>query len=140
MPAKDIHHDVVRRALEADGWKITNDPLRVLWQNKVLFVDLGAEPIIAAEKEQEQIAVEIKTFSNPDAVNSIHSAVGQYIFYRSILKRLQPNRILYLAIPIKAFESLFDKERVAELLLQDESIRVIVFDPETEEILQWLEP
>ncbi len=27
MPAKDIYHDVVRTALEKDGWAITADPL-----------------------------------------------------------------------------------------------------------------
>lgn len=59
MSAKDTHHDAVVEALEKDGWKITHDPLRILWEQKVMFVDLGAEPIIAAEKEHEKIAVEI---------------------------------------------------------------------------------
>ena len=27
MPAKNIHHDAVVRALTADGWTITHDPL-----------------------------------------------------------------------------------------------------------------
>lgn len=53
---------------------------------------------------------------------------------------MQPERILYFAIPIEAFELLFDEERVGEILLQDEKIRVIVFDPEKKEILKWLEP
>lgn len=130
MPAKDNYHDAVREALKNDGWKITHDPLRLLWQQKVLFVDLGAEPIIAAEKEQTKIAIEIKTFSNPDAVKNIHPAAGQYVFYRSVLKRLQPDRTLYLAIPATAFETLFAEGCVGEVLLQDEQIRLIVFDPE----------
>jgi XisH protein len=29
MPAKDIYHDTVRIALEKDGWKITNDQLKL---------------------------------------------------------------------------------------------------------------
>lgn len=30
--AKDLFHDVVKRALEKDGWEITDDPLEiVLW-------------------------------------------------------------------------------------------------------------
>lgn len=139
MSAKDKHHDAVIEALKKDGWKITHSPLRILWEQKVMFVDLGAEPIIAAEKEQEKIAVEIKTFANPNALNDIHPAAGQYVFYRSVLKRLQPERILYLAIPAEAFENLFAKGRVGEVLLQDEQIRVIVFDPVKQEILQWHE-
>ena len=27
MAAKDVFHDAVKRALEKDGWDITNDPL-----------------------------------------------------------------------------------------------------------------
>ena len=27
MPAKDIFHDIVKRALQKDGWVITHDPL-----------------------------------------------------------------------------------------------------------------
>jgi hypothetical protein len=26
MPARDFYHDVVRHALEQDGWTITHDP------------------------------------------------------------------------------------------------------------------
>lgn len=139
MPAKDIHHGAVIEALKKVGWKITHDPLRVLWQGKVMFVDLGAEPIIAAEKAQEKIAVEIKTFVNPHAINDIHSAAGQYIFYRSVLRRVQPERELYLAIPLNAFDSLFDEGRVGEVLLRDEQIHVIVFEPVKKEIVRWLE-
>ena len=104
-----------------------------------MFVDLGAEPIIAAEKAQEKIAVEIKTFVNPHAINDIHSAAGQYIFYRSVLRRVQPERELYLAIPLNAFDSLFDEGRVGEVLLRDEQIHVIVFEPVKKEIVRWLE-
>ncbi len=40
----------MRRALERDGWTITHDPLRLRWGAKDLYVDLGAEQILAAEK------------------------------------------------------------------------------------------
>jgi hypothetical protein len=32
MSAKDIHHDAVVEALKKDGWKITHNPLRILWE------------------------------------------------------------------------------------------------------------
>lgn len=139
MPAKDIHHNAVIEALKKDGWQITHDLLRVLWQEKVMFVDLGAEPIIAAEKAKEKIAVEVKTFINPSAISDIHPAAGQYVFYRSVLRRVQPGRELYLAIPMNAFHSLFDEGCVGEVLLRDEQIHVIVFDPVKKEIIRWLE-
>ncbi|WP_375341232.1 element excision factor XisH family protein [Plectonema radiosum] len=30
MPAKDIFHEVVKSALEKEGWRITHDPLFLL--------------------------------------------------------------------------------------------------------------
>ncbi len=60
MPAKDIFHDNIKNALIKDGWRITDDPLKLQWGNKDLYVDLGAEKLIAAEKENQKIAVEIK--------------------------------------------------------------------------------
>ncbi|WP_205127413.1 element excision factor XisH family protein [Okeania hirsuta] len=36
MPAKDIFHDTVKRALEKEGWTITHDPLGDVG----MFIDL----------------------------------------------------------------------------------------------------
>ena len=62
MPAKDIYHDTAKNALIKDGWTVTQDPLRLRIGKKDLFVDLGAQRILAAEKGTEKIAVEIKSF------------------------------------------------------------------------------
>src|SRR5947209_19658133 len=63
MPARNIHHAVVVRALTADGWTITHDPYPLSFGGKDLFVDLGAEETtLAAEKEGRRIAVEIQSF------------------------------------------------------------------------------
>lgn len=59
MPTKDIHHDAVKNALIADGWTITHDPLTIKFGQSNLFVDLGAERLLAAEKAQVKIAVEV---------------------------------------------------------------------------------
>ena len=56
MPAKDIYHNNVKNALIKDGWKITHDPLRLEWGGKDMYVDLGAEELLAAEKGGRQIA------------------------------------------------------------------------------------
>ena len=53
MPARDLYHDVVRNALSKDGWAITHDPYRLPWGRKDLYVDLGAEKLLAAEKAGE---------------------------------------------------------------------------------------
>ena len=51
MPARDKFHDSVRNALIKDGWTITDDPLTFKFDETELYVDLGAEQILAAEKD-----------------------------------------------------------------------------------------
>jgi predicted RecB family endonuclease len=62
MSAKDIFHEVVKRALQKDGWQITHDPLSISVGGVNMSIDLGAERLIAAEREGEKIAVEVKSF------------------------------------------------------------------------------
>lgn len=62
MAAKDKYHDHVRRALEKDGWTITHDPYFLKLEGVTYPVDLGAEKMIAAQKENKKILVEVKSF------------------------------------------------------------------------------
>ena len=71
MPAKDIYHNTVRTALEKDGWTITNDLLTLEIGDRSLFVDLGAEKILAAEKQGRKIAVEVKSFLSFSPVHDL---------------------------------------------------------------------
>jgi len=77
MPAKDMFHDLVKRALQQDGWVITHDPLFIEWGEAEIYVDLGAEKLLAAEKGQQKIAVEVKSFLAPSVMSEFHTAVGQ---------------------------------------------------------------
>jgi hypothetical protein len=71
VPARNIYHDIVVQALTADGWTITDDPLRLSYGGRDLFVDLGAERrTLAAEKAGQKIAVEIQSFLNPSPVRA----------------------------------------------------------------------
>jgi len=56
MPAKDIYHDTVKKALIKDGWTITHDPFRLNWGTTIFYVDLGAEQLLAASKGHQKIA------------------------------------------------------------------------------------
>src|SRR5438105_4891523 len=58
MPARDFCHDVAKSALIADGWTITHDSLVLQVGAKDLFVDLGAERLLAADEAAQKIAVE----------------------------------------------------------------------------------
>ncbi len=81
MPARDIYHDTVKRALEKDNWTITNDPFPLKIGKKRLSADLGAERLISAEKGIKKIVVEIKSFVGPSNVKDLEQALGQYILY-----------------------------------------------------------
>jgi hypothetical protein len=48
MSAKDIYHDAFVRALQKDGWTITNDPLTIPVEGTNLLIDVGAERVVAA--------------------------------------------------------------------------------------------
>lgn len=63
-------------------------------------IDLGAERLLAAEREGEKIAVEVKSFlAHTSAISTFHTALGQFINYRAALRQEEPNRALYLAVP-----------------------------------------
>ena len=42
MPAKNLYHDAVIRALVADGWTITDDPLKLEYGDRNLYVESAA--------------------------------------------------------------------------------------------------
>ncbi len=138
MPARDIYHDAVRHALEADGWTITADPLPLPYGGRDLYVDLGAERgAIAAEKNDEKIAVEIKSFLSQSPVHDLEEAIGQYQIYDGLLTELEPERIVYLAVPNRVYEGLLS-ERFGQLILTHLKLRIIVFDPREERIVKWI--
>lgn len=87
MPAKDIYHDTVKNALIKDGWTITNDPLTIEYGPKDLFVDLGAKKLIAAQKSEQKIAVEIKSFTGASQMNDLEKAIGQYHCLQKYIRR-----------------------------------------------------
>ncbi|MEH2178631.1 element excision factor XisH family protein [Nostoc sp.] len=87
MPAKDVYHNVVRTALQKDGWLITDEPFKLKCGTKDIYIDLGAQKLIAVEKGQQKIAVEIKSFLSPSPVIDLESALGQFILYYDILRR-----------------------------------------------------
>ena len=137
MPAKDIFHDCVKTAMIKDGWTITHDPLSLRIGKKDLFVDLGAEQLLAAEKEKCKIAIEVKSFVSASEIRDLETALGQYVLYQNVLSTLQPDRTLYLAIREPVFINLFQEE-IGRLLLERQVIKLLIFDPNQETITQWI--
>lgn len=90
--AKDRFHDVVRTALEKEGWKITADPYEINLDDVDFEIDLAAEQLLAAEREGRKIAVEIKNFISPSNVSEFHTALGQFLNYRDALEKIESDR------------------------------------------------
>jgi hypothetical protein len=136
VPARDLYHDVVKTALEKDGWRITHDPFHLSWSGRDMFIDLGAE-MIAAERENTRIAVEIKSFIGRSEITELERALGQFVLYEKLLERRDPGRLLFLAVPNTVLTNLFE-DAFGTLLVDDETTRVFGFDPETKEVTKWL--
>jgi hypothetical protein len=138
MPAKNIYHDAVVRALIDEGWTITHDPLTISYGGRDLFVDLAAEKsTIAAERAGLKIAVEIQSFLNPSPVRDLEEAVGQYEIYRAVLAETEPERMLWLAVPFRIYESLLS-ERFGQLIIARLNLQFFVFDEKQERAIRWI--
>jgi hypothetical protein len=137
MPTRDIYHPVVARALEKDGWRITHDPYRISVGLRNLFVDLGAEKIIAAERQGKRIAVEVKSFEGASEVRDLEEALGQYLLYLPFLRMQEPERLLYRAIPRDVYQNVLE-EPIGLGIRAEYALRLLVFDADNQEINQWI--
>ncbi len=136
MVARDIFHDAVIKALEKEGWTITHDPMSIQVGGVEMYIDLGAEKLIAAEKEDQKIAVEIKSFVNVSAIYEFHLAIGQYRNYFLALSKEDSERVLYLAVPEDIYDRFFTLQFVQEALVYNE-VNYIVYDVQEEAIVRW---
>ena len=137
MSARDKFHQIVRVALERDRWIITHDPFHIDLGFVDFYIDLGAEQLLLAAKENEKIAVEIKTFLVPSVISEFHTAIGQFINYQIALEDNDPERLLYLAIPSTIHKRLF-RYPFIQTVVHRNQIPLIVYDVETQEIVQWI--
>lgn len=137
MSAKDIFHQAVKQALQKEQWLITDALLRFKFGDVNFQVDLGAERVLAAQKAGEKIAVEIKSFLNPSAITDFYAALGQFLSYRLALEVIEPDRLLYLAVPLDAYQTFFQLN-FAQIAIKKYQVLLIVYDPVKEAIAQWI--
>lgn len=137
MPSRDIFHAAVRQALITDGWTITHDPLFVAFGGVELYIDLGAEKLIGAEREGLAIAVEVKSFLSASPVSDFHEALGQFLNYRVALAATHPARVLYLAVPTDVYATFFAFP-FTQAVVAEYQLRLVIYDPQQEVITQWI--
>jgi XisH protein len=137
--AKDLFHNTVKTALQKDGWKITHDPYPLRYGMADVYVDLAAEESIAAEKDGRKIAVEIKSFAGGSTISEFHTALGQFLNYQIAIEvSSEPERVLYLAVPVDTYQ-MFLKFEPAKTVIKRYQIRLITYNPNNEEIAQWID-
>ncbi len=137
MSAKDLFHEAVKRGLEKDQWHISHDPLELEWEEVKVKIDLAAERLVAAERGDEKIAVEIKSFIGTSAISDFHTALGQFLNYKIMLEVKEPERQLYLAIPTETYETFF-QSRFAQIAVARHQLKLIIYNPIAEEIVTWI--
>ena len=101
-----------------------------------MYVDLGAEKLIAAQKDQQKIAVEIKSFLRVSITSEFHTALGQYLNYQLILENKEADRILYLAVSKDTYTTFFSL-LFTQKAIKKYRVNIIVYDPDEEVIIEW---
>ena len=134
MPAKDHHHDIVKRALIKDGWRIVREQVFVRYEDRHIWLDIQAE-----RTSDEKIALfEVKGFEDVSSpVNVFESALGQYMLYRAILEALNIATPLFLTVPREAYDDILSQS-FFQVALRKAGVKLMIFDPVKEEIVQWI--
>ncbi|MBM0745000.1 fatty-acid oxidation protein subunit alpha (plasmid) [Phormidium sp. CLA17] len=99
-------------------------------------MDLGAEKVVAAQRGEQKIAVEIKSFLGPSKISQFYGALGQFIAYRAALQIQEPERMLYLAVPSSIYELFFATSFIQDLVGQNQ-LNLLSYDLEREVIERW---
>ncbi len=137
MSARDAFHDIVKNALQQDGWVITHDPYPLQAGSFDLAIDLGAEKMIAAQQGDRRVAVEIKSFLGPSKITEFYAALGQFIAYRSALQVQEKERVLYLAVPGDIYSRFFVTPFIEEIVAQNQ-LYLLIYDVDQEVIKRWI--
>jgi XisH protein len=137
MTAKDKFHDSVVTALQKEQWVIMADPLKFKYGGVKFRVDLAADRLLSADREKDKIAIEVKSFLNDSPLTDFHCALGQFQNYRSALRKTDPDRTLYLAVPLGVYRSFFQFQFVQEAI-EEHGLLLAVYDSDNEVIVQWI--
>ncbi len=135
--AKDKYHELVKKALVKEGWTITDDPFYLETLKREIEVDLGAERLIGASKDKDKIAVEIKSFLGHSSVYEFYRALGQFNYYALAMEDFEPDRVLFLAVPVDIYDTFFS-EPLTIKAMERYHLKVLVYNIELEIITKWI--
>ena len=149
MPQRDSIHQIVKQALTKDGWEITADPYVISYGERLLFIDLGITQsnafdrvqglFIGAERYSSRIAVEIKDFRSRSPIADLEQAIGQYVLYRLLLNKVDPEREIYLAVTVETYNDILS-EPIGKVVISDLPLKLIIVDTTRAEVDRWIPP
>lgn len=105
-------------------------------ENRHFWIDIRARK----QNEHRIILVEVKVFEKmPSPIEYLMSSVGQYVVYRAIIEASENPQHLYMAVPFWAYQTGILNEAIGQLVIAKLQLKLIVFNLEDEEIVQWIE-
>jgi hypothetical protein len=135
LPAKDRYHDTVIRSLHKAGWILITEQVAIIVEDRRLWIDIRA----SKQTEDLAILIEVKGFEGmPSPIEYLANATGKYAMYRAALDYLQIDLPLYMAVPDAAYRGILSEE-IGQQTLRHNRVRLLVFDPEREEIVRWID-
>ena len=66
-----------------------------------------------------------------------NQTIQEIINYRGALRRLQPERVLYLAVPLTTYKTFFQLDFPKNMILENQ-LKMLVYDVEQEVIFKWI--
>ncbi len=135
MPAIDSCEPQVIRAFHKAGWQIAYKPYVIrAGTERGIFIDLCLQHQINLSL---MLMVEVKCFpASRSMLDEFYHAVGQYLYYRNVLKLSNITIPIYLTIPDFVFERL-SAQPAFEATLKESGVKWVVVNLETEEIEKW---
>jgi hypothetical protein len=128
---EDKLKEAVKIALLLAGVEIIADPYRFRAGGFKYQIDL------AVKITGSTAVVEIKSFVSLSFLEDFYAAIGQYLTYRYALQLAQAHADLYLAVPSHVYVKHFAKPLIKGIL-EMHHVKLIVFDPENNQVTQWI--
>lgn len=71
------------------------------------------------------------------SIADLEQAIRQYLLYRLLLEKVDPERLLYLAITDLTYSNIFS-EPIGELVITEVPLNLLVVDSKKVEVKQWI--
>ncbi len=67
----------------------------------------------------------------------LEQTIGQYVLYRMLLNKIDPEREIYLAVTDIIYDEIFN-ESIGKLVINELSMQLIIIDSKQKDIKRWI--